>query len=96
MVELISRHKAHIYNQAFKNERKLHKQQTHLAQLEYEEPWPIPVTIYDTLCNCFKIKRVIHSNQIILHIRAIEFKSHGPKDAIFGVLVYGSTHILLF
>jgi hypothetical protein len=55
-------------------------------QLEYEEPWPIPDALYDTLCNCFKIKRVIHCNPMTLPLRAKEYVSHDTRDATFGAL----------
>jgi hypothetical protein len=57
-------------------------------QLEYEKPWSIPDTLYDALCNCFKIKRVIHCNPMTLPLRAEEYISHDPKDAVFGALPY--------
>jgi len=62
----ILRHKATTYKETFTNERKLHKQQKLNQQLEYEEPWPIPDTLYDALCTCFKIKRVMHCNPLTL------------------------------
>ena len=57
-------------------------------QLEYEESWPIPDTLYDALCNCFKMKRVIHCNPITLPLQAKEYISHDPRDAIFDALPY--------
>jgi hypothetical protein len=59
--------------------------------LEQEKPWIIPDTLYDTLCNYFKIKRVIHCNPFILPLRENEYISHDPKDAIFGALTYTKT-----
>jgi len=53
--DAILRHKASTYIETFTNERKLHKHQKQNQQLEYEESWPTPGTLYDALCNCFKI-----------------------------------------
>ena len=77
----ILRHTATTYKETFTNEWKLHKQQTQNQQLEYEELWPISYALYDTLCNCFKIKRVIHCNSMTLPLRAKEYMSHDPRDA---------------
>jgi len=55
------------------------------------EPWHIPDTLYDTLCNCFKIKRVIHCSPMTLPLRAKEYISHDPQDATFGALPYTKT-----
>ena len=60
-------------------------------QLECEEPWPIPDTLYDTLYNCFKIKRVIDCNPMTLPLRAKGYVSHDPQDATFGALPYTKT-----
>jgi hypothetical protein len=46
----------------------------------------MPDTLYDALCNCFKIKRVLHCNPMTLPLRAKEYISHEPKDAVFGAL----------
>ena len=46
------------------------KKQNQYEELEYEEPWPIPDALYDTLCNCFKIKRVTHCDPMTLPLRA--------------------------
>ena len=49
-------------------------------QLEYEEPWPIPEVLYDKLCNCLKIKRVLHCNPMTLPLRAKEYISNDPRS----------------
>jgi hypothetical protein len=79
------------YKETFTKERKQHKQHKHTQQLEVEEPWHIPDTLYDALCNCFKIKRVIHCSPMTLPLRAKEYISHDPEDAIFGALPYTKT-----
>ena len=86
LADAILRHRASNYKETLTNERKLHKQQKQNRQLEYEEPWPIPDALYDTLYNCFKIKRVIHCNPMTLPLRAKEYISHDPMDATFGAL----------
>jgi hypothetical protein len=48
----------------------------------------MPDTLYDALYNGFKIKRVIHCNPLTLPLRAKEYISHDPKDAVFGALPY--------
>jgi hypothetical protein len=88
---VILRHKTTTYKETFTNERKLIKQQKLNQQLEYEEPWPIPDALYDTLCNCFKIKRVINRNSMTLPLRANGYTSHDPRDATFGALPYTKT-----
>jgi hypothetical protein len=85
---VILRQKATPYKEIITNERKLHKQQKQNQQLEYEEPWPIPDTLYDTLYNCFKIKKFIHGNPMTLPLMAKEYISHDPRDATFGALPY--------
>jgi hypothetical protein len=82
----IIRHRAATYKETIANERKLHKHQEQKQQLEYEEPWSIPDTLYDALYNCIKIKRVIHFNPVTLKLRAKEYISHDTKDAVFGAL----------
>ena len=47
--------------------------------MEHEVPWPIPDTLYDTLCNCLKIKRVIHCSLMALPLRVKEYISHDPE-----------------
>ncbi len=59
--------------------------------MEQEKPWIIPDTLYDTLCNCFKIRRVIHCNPLILPLRAKEYIFPDPKDTIFGAPPYTNT-----
>ena len=55
------------------------------------KPWHISDALHDTLCNCFKIKRVIHCNPITLLLQAEEYIRHDPEDAIFGALPYTKT-----
>ena len=87
----ILQHKATTYKEIFTNERKLNKQQKQNQQLEYEEPWPIPDALHDTLCDCFKIKSVFYCNPMTLTLRAKEYISHYPRDAIVGDLPYTKT-----
>ena len=42
--------------------------------------------LYDALYNCFKVKRVIHSNPLTLPLRAKD-----PKVAAFAALPYTKT-----
>ena len=86
--DAIHRHNTTTYRVSHTKERKLHKQHTQTQHIEYEEPWPIPDALYDALCNCFKIKRVIHCKPMILPLRAKEYIPHDPRDAVFGALPY--------
>jgi hypothetical protein len=47
--------------------------------------------VYDTLVNCFKITRFIHCNPMTLPLRAKEYISHDPRDAVIGALPYTKT-----
>jgi hypothetical protein len=89
--EVILRHNTTTYKETFTKERKLHKQHKQNQQLDYDEPWHIPDTLYDALCNSFKIKRVIHCSPMTLPLRAKEYISHDPKDPTFGALPYTKT-----
>ncbi len=51
----------------------------------------MPESLYDALCNCFKIKRVIQCNPLTLPVRAKECISHDSRDAVFGALPYTKT-----
>ena len=89
--DVILRHNTTTYRVSHTKERKLHKQHPQTQHIEYEEPWPIPDALYDALCNCFKIKRVIHCSPMTLPLRAKEYISHDPEDATFGALPYTKT-----
>ena len=79
------------YRETFTKEWKLHKQHKKKQHLEDEKPWHIPDTLFDALCNCFQIKRVIHCSPTTLPLRAKEYISHDPKDANFGAIPYTKT-----
>ena len=89
--DAIIRHNTTIYRVSHTKERKLHKQHKQDQQLEYEEPWHIPDTLYDALRNCFNIKRVIHCNPINLPLRAKTYISHDPRDTRFSATPYTHT-----
>jgi len=69
-------------NRSYTNDKKQNQ------QLECEEQLTIPDALYDTLCNCFKIKRVIDCNPMTLPLRAKEFIFHDLTGATFGALPY--------
>ena len=72
LADVILRHKATTYEETFTSERNLHEQQKQNQHPEYEKPWPTPDTLCDALCNCFKIKTVIHYKPMTLPMSAKE------------------------